>query len=140
MMEKLFNGVMNVIASQVRIGILEEIMKGVDHPDDLAKKFNMTRQAIDKHLMFMYSLGLIDRAALYPPDGRPRIVYTVSREGVELVRDIQIRVRRYAEDRWNRYLHEISQLDAKLASGELSEDAHKRLVNRLKKRYRIIET
>jgi predicted ArsR family transcriptional regulator len=137
MTQGLFEGVLDVAASKVRMDILEAIAKGTDHPDDLATKFKITRQAVDKHITLMYSLGLLERAASYPPDGRPRIVYTLSKGATDLIKDLRMRVQRYADDRNDEFLAEVSRLDSKLASGELSEDAHARQVDRLKKRYTI---
>jgi hypothetical protein len=56
---------------------------------------------------------------------------------VGLIGDLKSRVNRYADDRQNEYLAEVSRLDAKLAAGELSEDAHARKVSALKKRFSI---
>jgi predicted ArsR family transcriptional regulator len=137
MPQEFFDEVMSIAASKIRMEIIDAIAKGTDHPDDLAEKFKITRQAVDKHLTLMFSLGLLERAASYPPDGRPRIVYTLSKGATDLVRDLRSRVQRYADDRHNEYLAEASRLDSKLASGDLSEDAHARKMAQLKRIYDV---
>src|SRR2546425_11515883 len=70
-----------IVASATRLAILKLLQQGFDHPEDLAKKMKIRRQAVDKQLLELFDWGLVDRAAVFPPTGRPRIVYQMTRRG-----------------------------------------------------------
>src|SRR3972149_412901 len=76
---------LEVLASESRQRILALLAKGVDHPEDLAKKLKLRRQGVDKQLMELYGWGFVDRSAIFPAGGRPRIVYRLSERGKDLM-------------------------------------------------------
>src|SRR5207244_9575839 len=72
-----------IASSETRRQILRLLLQGFDHPEDLAKKMKIRRTSVDKQLAELFGWGLVDRAAIFPPNGRPRIVYQVTRRGKE---------------------------------------------------------
>src|SRR3989442_14059415 len=62
-----------VAASETRRQILRLLPQGFDHPEDLAKKLKIRRTSVDKQLAELFQWGLVDRAAIFPPNGRPRL-------------------------------------------------------------------
>src|SRR5437879_10695708 len=74
----------HIAASETRRQILRLLQQGFDHPEDLAKKLKIRRTSVDKQLAELFEWGLVDRAAIFPPNGRPRIVYQVTQRGKDL--------------------------------------------------------
>ena len=74
-----------VASSETRRAILRLLQQGFDHPEDLAKKLKVRRTSVDKQLVELFNWGLVDRAAVFPPTGRPRIVYQVTQRGRDLL-------------------------------------------------------
>src|SRR5437899_10573451 len=67
-----------IAGSETRRQILRLLQQGFDHPEDLAKKLKIRRTSVDKQLVELFAWGLVDRAAIFPPNGRPRIGYQVT--------------------------------------------------------------
>src|SRR5437870_12231982 len=67
-----------VAASETRRQILRLLPQGIDHPEDLAKKLKIRRTSVDKQLAELFEWELVNRAAIFPPHGRPRVVYQVT--------------------------------------------------------------
>ena len=67
-----------IASSETRRQILRLLQQGFDHPEDLAKKLKIRRTSVDKQLVELFGWGLVDRAAIFPPTGRPRIIYQVT--------------------------------------------------------------
>jgi len=67
--------ILQALASSTRDQIVKCLREGIDHPDDIAKEIGIIRQGVDKHLLELHALGIVDREAVFPPDGRPKIVY-----------------------------------------------------------------
>src|SRR5205809_6951957 len=74
-----------VAASGTRRQSLRSLAEGFDHPEDLAQKLKIRRSSVDKQLAELFEWGLVDRAAIFPPNGRPRIVYQVTQRGKDLL-------------------------------------------------------
>lgn len=128
------------IGSQSRMHILELLGKGVDHPEDLAKKLKLRRQSIDKQLLELYACGFVDRSAVFPADGRPRIVYRVSDRGQYFLARMEALVAEYREGIRADHQRSLNLLEKKLAEGDLDEDAYLKQRKALDARYaRFIE-
>ena len=84
-----------IASSETRRQILRLLQQGFDHPEDLAKKLNIRRTSVDKQLLELFEWGLVDRAAVFPPDGRPRIVYQVTQRGKDLLDLLERVVKEY---------------------------------------------
>ena len=85
----------HIAASETRRQILRLLQQGFDHPEDLAKKLKIRRTSVDKQLAELFQWGLVDRAAIFPPNGRPRIVYQVTQRGKDLLDLLERVVKEY---------------------------------------------
>ncbi len=126
---------LEVLASESRQRILALLAKGVDHPEDLAKKLKLRRQGVDKQLVELYEWGFVDRNAIIPATGRPRIVYRLSGRGQELMGRMEALLKEYHEGMGAEYRQSVDALEATLASGELDEDAYLKRRQTLEARY-----
>jgi len=126
---------LEVLASPSRQRILALLAKGVDHPEDLAKKLKLRRQGVDKQLMELYGWGFVDRSAVIPTSGRPRIVYRLSGRGQELISRTEALLREYREGMAGEYRQMCDALESKLAAGELEEEAYLKHRQSLETRY-----
>ncbi len=127
---------LRLFSSRTRCRILELLGKGYDHPEDLAKKLELTRQGIDKHLLELHDWGLLERNAIFPPDGRPKIVYELTKECRQLLETLDRVGMSYMESMIDRAETEIEHLDSKLADGELDEEIYMKKVREIKKRWK----
>ncbi len=127
---------LRLFSSKTRCTILELMAKGYDHPEDLAKKLDLTRQGIDKHLIELHDWGLLERNAIFPPDGRPKIVYELTGECRQLLSALEKVGESYKESMIDRAETEMGNLDTRLADGELDEELYYRKVRDIKKRWR----
>ena len=84
-----------IAGSETRRQILRLLQQGFDHPEDLAKKLKIRRTSVDKQLVELFAWGLVDRAAIFPPNGRPRIVYQVTQRGKDLLDLLERVVKEY---------------------------------------------
>ncbi len=110
-------------------------MKGVDHPEDLARRLALRRQSVDKQLLELYGWGFVDRSAVFPADGRPRIVYHVSERGREFLGDVESLVAGFQEGILSDYQQSLDFLEEKLAAGDLDEEAYRKQRRALEARY-----
>src|SRR3990172_2772923 len=85
-----------IASSETRRQILRLLQQGFDHPEDLAKKLKIRRTSVDKQLVELFQWGLVDRAAIFPPTGRPRIVYQVTQRGRDLLDLLERVVKEYS--------------------------------------------
>jgi predicted transcriptional regulator len=118
-------------ASPARLEICELLQKGVNHPEDLAKRLKVSRQSIDEHLLALHGKGVVDRSAVFPTDGKPKVVYAVSAAAKEFMDGIEESLKTYIMTRLNEYQDSLVVLDDDLASGRLDEEAY------LKRRERL---
>lgn len=124
-----------IASSETRRQILRLLQQGFDHPEDLAKKLNIRRTSVDKQLLELFEWGLVDRAAVFPPDGRPRIVYQVTQRGRDLLDLLERVVKEYRTSFRSDYDRELESLEAKLAAGEIAEEMYFKKRKELEARY-----
>ena len=124
-----------VASSETRRQILRLLQQGFDHPDDLAKKLKIRRTSVDKQLLELFQWGLVDRAAVFPPNGRPRIVYQVTQRGHDLLELLERVVTEYTATFRADYDRELETLEAKLAAGEIAEEMYFKRRKELEARY-----
>jgi len=127
-----------IVASATRLQILKLLQQGFDHPEDLAKKMKVRRQAVDKQLVELFDWGLVDRAAIFPPTGRPRIVYQTTRRGKELVDLLDRAAKEFREGFHGDFRREMDDLEAKLAAGEVAEEMYFKKRKELEARYKWV--
>lgn len=124
-----------VASSETRRQILRLLQQGFDHPDDLAKKLKIRRTSVDKQLLELFQWGLVDRAAVFPPNGRPRIVYQVTQRGHDLLELLERVVTEYTATFRADYDRELETLETKLAAGEIAEEMYFKRRKELEARY-----
>lgn len=127
-----------VASSETRRQILRLLQQGFDHPEDLAKKLKVRRTSVDKQLLELFSWGLVDRAAVFPPAGRPRIVYQVTQRGRDLLDLLERVVKEYSTGFRDDFERELEGLEAKLAAGEIAEEMYFKKRRELEARYRLV--
>ncbi len=127
-----------IASSETRRQILRLLQQGFDHPDDLSKKLKIRRTSVDKQLLELFQWGLVDRAAVFPPNGRPRIVYQVTQRGKDLLDLLERVVKEYAVAFRSDYDRELETLEAKLAAGEIAEEMYFKKRKELDARYESI--
>ncbi len=125
------------LSSKTRLEIIDALSQGMEHPEEVAVHLGIKRQSVDKHLMLLHNLGIVERSAVFPPEGRPKIVYSLTEEGKALLKDMDAVADRHTKRMKGRYLSEKRVLDATLAEGELSEDVYLRKLGALKRRYGV---
>ncbi len=130
--------ILRIAASPTRLQILKLLRQGFDHPEDLAKKMKVRRQAIDKQLLELFGWGLVDRAAVFPPTGRPRIVYHVTQRGGDLVDLLEKAARDFRESFREDFQRSLEELEAKLAAGEIAEEMYFKKRKEIEARYKWV--
>jgi len=123
---------MSFIVSPLRIRILESLMQE-KHPEELAREFKITRQAVDKHLSLLYSYGLVDKRI--KAETRPMVFYQITSEGEEFLQNFENIAEGHFVSVRKRYKEELFTLDRMLVSGELTEREYKRMKNALNERF-----
>src|SRR3990172_5181783 len=124
-----------IASSETRRQILRLLKKGFDNREDLAKKLKIRRTSVDKQLAELFSWGLVDRAAVFPPNGRPRIVYQVTQRGRDLLDLLERVVKEYAASFRADFQRELEALETKLAAGEIAEEMYFKKRKELEARY-----
>jgi predicted ArsR family transcriptional regulator len=127
-----------IASSETRRQILRLLQQGFDHPEDLAKKLKIRRTSVDKQLLELFQWGLVDRAAVFPPNGRPRIVYQVTQRGRDLLELLERVVKEYRDSFRSDYDRELEALEGRLASGEMAEEMYFKKRKELEARYASI--
>ena len=127
--------VLGILASRVRLQICELLRKGVDHPDDLAKRLKVSRQAVDKHLLTLLDKGLVDRSAIFPTEGRPKVIYAVSAAGGNLLDRLGEVLMGYRQTKMEEFRTALGVLDDDLAGGRLDEEVYLKRRRALEKQY-----
>jgi predicted ArsR family transcriptional regulator len=133
--ESLEMDVLDLVCSSTRMRICELLDKGVDHPDELAKRLKLRRQSVDKHLLALHKMGIVERSAVFPTDGRPKIVYTISSPARLLIGRIEEALRLYAMTKANEYRESLLTLDDDLSAGRLDEQVYEKRRKSLEKQY-----
>ncbi len=134
-MKEFTKDLLGIFSSETRCRILEMLWEGYDHPDDLAEELELTRQAVDKHLVELHDWGMVERNAIFPHEGRPKIIYELTKPGKRLMNTLDSLAKRYKETMVERAESEIEELDKKLAVGDLSERVYRRKVKEIKDRW-----
>jgi len=127
-----------IASSETRRQILRLLQRGFDHPEDLAKKLKIRRTSVDKQLVELFDWGLVDRAAVFPPTGRPRIVYQVTQRGRDLLDALERVVKEYSAAFRSDFGRELETLEAKLAAGEIAEEMYFKRRKELEARYGLV--
>lgn len=128
-------GLFQIVSSPARLRILVLLATGVDHPEELGRKLKLRRQGVDKQLLELYRWGFVDRSAILPAGGRPRIVYRISNRGQEFLDRAEALVREYHESLRAEYRQSLDFLENKLAAGEIEEEAYLAKRQELEARY-----
>ena len=134
-MQSLEAEILGLVSSPTRMQILDLLRKGVDHPDELAKRLKLRRQSVDKHLLALYRMGIVDRSAVFDSDRRPRIVYSVSSPASLLIGRIVEALRLYAMTKANEYRESLLTLDDDLSAGRLDEQVYEQQREALERQY-----
>lgn len=124
-----------IASSETRRQILRLLQQGFDHPEDLAKKLRIRRTSVDKQLLELFQWGLVDRAAVFPPNGRPRIVYQVTQRGKDLLDMLERVVKEYSDAFRSDYERQMEALETKLAAGEIAEEMYFKKRKEVETRY-----
>ncbi len=127
-----------IASSETRRQILRLLQQGFDHPEDLAKKLNIRRTSVDKQLVELFGWGLVDRAAVFPPTGRPRIVYQVTQRGKDLLDMLERVVKEYSASFKGDFERQMEALEARLAAGEIAEEMYFKKRKELEARYALV--
>jgi predicted ArsR family transcriptional regulator len=127
-----------IASSETRRQILRLLQQGFDHPEDLAKKLKVRRTSVDKQLAELFAWGFVDRAAVFPPTGRPRIVYQVTQRGKNLLDHLERVVKEYSASFKADFERELDALEAKLAAGEIAEEMYFKRRKDLEARYALV--
>lgn len=128
--------VVRIAASDTRRRILRLVAQGFDHPQDLAKKLKVRRQSVDKQLVELFEWGFVDRSAVFPPQGRPRIVYRITARGKHLLDVLETVSEEYGLGMREEFNEELQALEDKLAAGDIAEEVYLKRRKDLEARYR----
>ena len=134
-MKEFTEKLLRLFSSKTRCRIIDMLNSGYDHPEDIAEDLDMTRQAVDKHLIELHDWGLVERNAIFPHDGRPKIIYELTRECKQLAQVFDRIGDKYRSSMINRAEKEMEQLDIKLAEGEIAEKIYDKKIQEIKKRW-----
>jgi len=126
-----------IASSETRRQILRLLQQGFDHPEDLAKKLKIRRTSVDKQLLELFDWGLVDRAAVFPAGGRPRIVYQATQRGRDLLELLERVVTEYSQGFRADFERELEALEARLAAGEIAEEMYFKKRKELETRYSL---
>jgi len=127
--------ILRIATGPTRLQILKLLQQGFDHPEDLAKKMKVRRQAVDKQLSELFFWGLVDRSAVFAPTGRPRIVYMITKRGGDLVALLEGAAREFRATFRQDMERELEELESKLAAGEIAEEIYFKRRKEIEARY-----
>jgi len=119
----------------VRLAICDLLRRGVDHPDDLARRLKVSRQSVDKHLLALHEKGLVERSAVFPTDGRPKVVYGMGSSAATLLDRLQDDLAAYCQAKRDEFQASVKLLDDNLSSGGLDEEAYLKRRRTLERHY-----
>ncbi|MFW6141727.1 MAG: ArsR/SmtB family transcription factor [Candidatus Saliniplasma sp.] len=134
-MKEFTEDLLKLFSSKTRCRIIDMLNSGYDHPDDIASDMDMTRQAVDKHLIELHDWGLVERNAIFPHDGRPKIIYELTRECKQLIKVFDRIADKYRNSMVNRAEKEMEQLDIKLVEGDIAEKIYEKKIKEIKNRW-----
>ena len=131
--------IMKHMASDTCNKIIQSLTEGLDHPDDTCKKLGVVRQTVDWHLVRLSALGIVERVPISSLSGRPKIVYHLSENGMEMMRTIDDAVQSHYLKIKMRYEEEIKKLDHELATGSISEAVYIGKIDKIEKEIKILQ-
>ncbi len=131
--------ILRIATTPTRLQILKLLQQGFDHPEDLAMKMKVRRQAVDKQLTELFYWGLVDRSAVFPPTGRPRIVYRVTKRGGDLVALMERAAQDFRASFREDFERELEDLESKLAAGEIAEEMYFKKRKEVEARYEWVK-
>ncbi len=120
------------LVTPVRLKMLKALREEM-HPGDLAKQFDMTRQAVDKHLSLLYRFGLVDKKVKV--EIRPKVYYVITSEGEDFLENFEDLAMSHVLSVKKRYKDEIFTLDRMLVDGEITESEYRRRKRAVEKRF-----
>ena len=126
---------LKALSSETRIRVIDELIKGREHPEEIARHLGIKRQSVDRHLLILHDMGIVERSAVFPPEGRPKIVYRLSGAGKSLIRDFEEVAKRHGQRLLEMYRSEKRVLDMALAESEISEEVYLEKLSSLKKKF-----
>lgn len=127
--------ILRIATTPTRLQILKLLQQGFDHPEDLAKKMKVRRQAVDKQLAELFFWGLVDRSAVFAATGRPRIVYRITKRGGDLVTLLERAAQDFRATFRQDLERELESLESKLAAGEIAEEMYFKRRKEIEARY-----
>jgi len=123
------------IISPIRIEILR-MLRDEMHPEELGRKFNITRQAVDKHLSILYKLGFVDKRIKVGT--RPMIFYRITSEGDDFLQRFEDLTQEHILSLRKRYKDELFNLDKMLVEGEITERDYRERRRVLERRFQWV--
>jgi DNA-binding transcriptional ArsR family regulator len=120
------------VISPLRLQMLKELRED-KHPEELAGKFGITRQAVDKHLAILYNLGLVDKRI--KEGKRLMVFYRITSEGEEFLESFEDLAQGHLLSLRKRYKDELFTLDRMLVDGDITEREYRERKRALEKRF-----
>lgn len=80
---------LQALASETRLQILELIQKGVSNPGDVARKLNRHRSTIEKHLRVLLASRIVEKVPSLNKSGQLTIQYKICEAAVEFLSAVQ---------------------------------------------------
>ncbi len=119
--------------------IIQSLMEGLDHPDDICRKLGVVRQTVDWHLVRLSALGIVERIPVSSLSGRPKIVYRLSEDGQTMMKIIDDAVQSHYLKTRKIYEKMANDLDRDLAGGKISEAVYIKNIDKIEKEIKILE-
>ncbi len=126
-----FDFILSLISPR-RIAMLKYLYEE-RHPNDIAEKFAISRQAVDKHLANLYLAGLVEKRI--KEGKRPMVCYTISDAGLRFAENIEDTVENYMLEIRKNIEERIKELDRELVYGNIGEREYRALRKKLEARY-----
>ena len=127
--------VLNMLSTSACNTVIECLRNGRTHPDEIANDMGLKRQAVDPYLINLYRLGIIDREAVYPFKGKPRISYKITEKGIILLKALEDLIARHRDEREHDFRHAWEALELELLDGNITEEVYRKRLAELKSSY-----
>ncbi len=125
------SGVLESLATEARLKVLDCLRSGRVHPDEIAKDLGIARQAVDYHLQILCDLGVISKGAMSGHKRRPRVSYSITSEGQQLLDGLENAVLNYSDLLEEAYRRKQRTIDDLLLDGEITEEEYRKRMERL---------
>ncbi|NPA74985.1 MAG: winged helix-turn-helix transcriptional regulator [Euryarchaeota archaeon] len=116
-----------------RLEILKYLSKE-RHPEEIAAKFKISRQAADKHLSILYRAGMVSKKVKYGK--RPMVYYQITDAGAKFISNVEDLIENHILGLQKEMKYQLRELDEMLVSGEISEREYRALRRKMEVRYR----